>query len=347
MCKKLTIFKTLIAAGSILLFAAVGLIACKGGGGGGSSAVPTVTNSSLLFVSGINSVPSSVLLSYNNANSVTGSVTANRIVAGGLTALNDPRGIAVDMTRNFIYVANYGTNTILVFNNARTATGGSAPSQSISKASTLNGPSGLFIDVVNDRLYVANTVGGSVLIYDNASTLNGGAVPPNRVLSGVLTALSAPTGLHVDTSRDLLYVANGTNEVLVFNNAHTVTGNVAPGRTISGLSSPGGIYVDVVADRLYVANTGANSVLVFNTASTASGSPAPDRTLSSGGSLLNQPRDLFIDTGTDRLYVANAGSKSVLVFNSASTVNDPAVPARNLSPSPVTTPWGVFVDVIP
>jgi DNA-binding beta-propeller fold protein YncE len=337
------VFQSLIVAGGILL---VGLVGCRGGGSSsGSSAGSTVTDSSHLYVSGINNLGSSVLLSYNNANSVTGSVTANRVVAGGSTTLNDPRGIAVDMARNLIYVANYGNDTILAFNSASMVTGGGAPSRSISKVATLTRPSALFIDVVNDRLYVANTGGNSVLIYDNANTLDGSTVSPIRALSGGLTTLSAPTGLYVDITRDLLYVANGTNEILVFNNAHAATGNVAPVRTIAGLSSPGGIYVDAMADRLYVANTGANSVLVFDNASTNSG-PA-DRTLSGGGSLLNQPRDLFVDTGTNRLYVANAGSNSILVFNSASTANNPAVPDRNVSPSPATAPWGVYVDVTP
>jgi DNA-binding beta-propeller fold protein YncE len=348
MRRKPTIHQVLLAAGSILLIAVSGLIGCRGGGGNsGSSAGSTVADDSLLYVSGINNLSSSVLLSYNNANSVTGSMTANRVVAGGSTTLNGPRGMAVDMTRNLIYVANYGNDTILAFNNARSVTGGSAPSRSISQAATLIHPSALFIDAVNDRLYVANTGGNSVLIYDNASTLDGSAVSPNRALSGGSTTLSAPTGLYVDTTRDLVYVANGSNEILVFNNAHAANGGPAPVRTIAGLSSPGGIYVDVMADRLYVANTGTNAVLVFNTASTASGSPAADRTLSGGGSLLNQPRDVFVDTGADRLYVANAGSNAILVFNSASTVTNPAVPDRNMGPSPVATPWGIYVDVTP
>lgn len=88
----------------------------------------TLGNSSQLYISGNTS---STLLSYNNANTVSGSAIPNRIVAGGLTTLDAPRGLAVDMARNQIYVANSGNNTILVFDDARTVTGGVAPNRVI------------------------------------------------------------------------------------------------------------------------------------------------------------------------------------------------------------------------
>lgn len=329
-----------LALGGITLFGMLTIIGS--GGGSAGTAASAASEGSQLYVSGNSG---GTLLVYNDANTVSGSTDANRIVTGGLTTLSASRGIAVDMPRNQIYIANFAGNSILVFNKARTVTGGNAPSRTIT-GGTLSGPTALFIDVVNDRLYVANTGGNSVLVYDNASVLNG-AVTPDRTLTGVAATLSAPTGIYVDTTRNLLYVSNGNNRILVFNNAATTAGNTAPVRTIAGLSSPDGIFVDVMADRIYVANFGANSILVFNNASTANGSPSPDRTLSGGGTLLNQPRDVFVDTGTDRLYVTNAGDNSILVFNNASTVNNPATPDRSLSLSVSTGPWGLFVDVTP
>jgi hypothetical protein len=101
-----------------------------------------------------------------------------------------------------------------------------------------------------------------------------------------------------------------------------------------------------MADRLYVSNTSANSIFVFDGASTSNSSSTPNRTLS-GASMLNQPRDLFVDTGTDRLYVANSGANSVLVFNSASTANGTPAPDRVLNLTALTGPWGIFIDVTP
>jgi DNA-binding beta-propeller fold protein YncE len=265
-------------------------------------------------------------------------------VVGTSTTLNAPRGIAVDMARNQVYIANTGDNSILVFNNARTVTGDIGPSRSISNTVTPIGATGLFIDPVNDRLYVTSS--GSVLAYDDVSSLNGSNVTPDRELTGGSTTLSAPTGIFVDTTRNLLYVANGNSQILVFDDASTVNGGSgAPVRTIPISSNTAGIFVDVMADRLYVAS--GNSILVFDSASTANSSSTPNRTISGGGSMLNQPRDLFVDTGTDRLYVANAGDDSILVFNNASTANNPVAPSRTLSLSASTGSWSVYVDVTP
>ncbi len=206
-----------LSLGGITLFGMLAIIGSGGGTTGTSTTVPGA--GSQLYVSGNGS---STLLIYNDANTVSGTTAANRIVAGGLTTVSFPRGIAIDMPRNQLYVANTGANSILVFNNARTVTGGDAPNRTISNATTPISPMALFIDPINDRLYVANTGGNSVLIYDNASTLNGSAVTPNRTLVGVLTTLISPTGIYVDTTRNLLYVANGTNQILVFNNADAV-----------------------------------------------------------------------------------------------------------------------------
>jgi len=329
-----------------ILLGTLALAGCNGSGGGGGTSVPVSTTGtgSQLYVSGNTS---SRLLIYNDANTVSGSTLPNRVVAGGLTTLSGARGIAVDMARDQIYVANFLNDSILVFHNARTVTGGDAPNRAITGA-PLSRPSALFMDVVNNRLYVANTNGNSILIYDNASTLNGG-VAPSRTLTGGMTTLSAPTGVYVDITRNLLYVANGSNQILVFNNAAITLGtiNIAPLRTISISSNTAGIFVDVMEDRLYVANTGANSLFVFNSASTANSSSIPARTLSGGGSMLSQPRGVFVDLGTDRLYVANAGDNSILVFNNASTVNNPAAPNRTLGLTASAGPWGIYVDVTP
>jgi hypothetical protein len=210
----------------------------------------------------------------------------------------------------------------------------------------MDGPTALFMDVVNDRLFVTNTDDDSVLIYDSASILNGG-VTPAATLTGAATTLNAPTGIYLDTTRNLVYVANGNNQVLVFNNAAIVAGNndISPLRSIPILSGSAGIFVDVMADRIYVAS--GNSVLVFDSTSRANGSSVPNRTISGGGSMLSQPRDIFVDSGTDRLFVANLGGNSVLVFNSASTVNGNVAPDRILSLTPMTDPWGIYVDVTP
>ena len=290
------------------------LIAGCGAGNGDTTILSSGTTQSQLYVS---SNGSDELLVYGNANDVSGNTTPNRVVSGGLTALNSPRGIAVDMARNQIYVANSSDNAILVFNNTRTMSGNIAPVRMIAGvAMTLSGPSALSFDVFNDQLYVANTADNSILVFDNVSMASGD-VPPSRTLKGVATLLNAPYGVFVDTTRNKMYVINGgligagANSILVFDGAMTVSGNSSPARTISGaattMNSPSGGALDVLQDRLYVANTGSSSILIFNAISTISGNKAPDRALAGVRTALNQPRDLYLDLTGDRLYVANAG----------------------------------------
>ncbi len=327
----------------------IGILTIIGSGGDGTAVPGSAAIASYLYVSGNGS---NTLLSYNDANSVSGSTAASRTVTGGLTTLNAPRGITVDMTRNQMYVANTAADAILVFNSTRSATGNIAPNRTIAgAATTLSDPSALFFDVFNDRLYVANTAANAILIFDNASTANGN-VAPSRTLTGVATTLSAPYGVFVDITRNKLYVINsGVDSILVFNNAAAVSGNTAPSRTISGaattMSGPSGGALDMLQDRLYVANTGSNSILVFNAISTASGNIAPNRTLAGVLTGLNQPRDLYLDLAGDRLYVANAVGNSILMFDGASSVTGASTPDRTLLLAAGTMPYAVFVDVTP
>ena len=100
-------------------------------------------------------------------------------------------------------------------------------------------------------------------------------------------------------------------------------------------------------DRLYVANAGSDSILIFNAISTISGNKAPDRALTGVLTALDQPRDLYFDLAGDRLYVANAGTDSVLVFNNAGIVTGNTAPNRTVALTPGSIPYGVFVDVTP
>lgn len=322
------------------------LLGCGGGGGGGTPPTSPPTTGSVLFVSGGGT---NAILSYNSATTASRGAAPNRTVSGIATSLNAPRGLAVDLARDQLYIANSGGNSILIYARARAANGDTAPTRVIAGGTTLlNAPSRLCLDAAADRLYVANTGANSILVYDNASTLNDAAVPP-RSIAGAVTQLAAPSGIAVDNTRDLLYVMNGDGRVLVYSNAAMSNGAPAPVRSLSStqLSGAGALYVDPVGDRLYVSNASANTILIFDNASTASGAGAPQRSLFGPGSMLSQPRDLFVDIANDRLYVANTGGENMLVFNNASSASGSPTPNRVLALASGTGPQGIFVDVTP
>src|ERR1051326_6230943 len=71
--------------------------------------------------------------------------------------------------------------------------------------------------------------------------------------------------------------------------------------------------------QLYVST--ANSILHFNNAETSSGNIAPVSTITGSNTQLSAPQHLFLDAPNDRLYVANQGGSSVLVFDGVSTLS--------------------------
>lgn len=67
-------------------------------------------------------------------------------------------------------------------------------------------------------------------------------------------------------------------------------------------------------------DTNANTTLLrFDNASTTNGSPAPAATISGANTTLNSPNYIFLDPAADRLYVADQGDFSIVIFDNIST----------------------------
>ncbi len=271
----------------------------------------------------------------------------DRLVSGASTSLNNPwGGIWLDSASNRLYVSSFGYNHILVFNNASTVNGNTAPSRIISGATTsLHGPVGIWLDAANDRLYVANWSANSIVIFSSVSSTSGNIVP-SRIISGPSTSLSTPFSLWLDSAKDQLYVSNPlANRITVYNNASTTSGDIAPSRVISGpttsINFVYGIWLDSASDSLYAANFGNNKVLVFSNASTATGDIAPARIISGTNTGLTSPAGIRLDSATDRLYIGNYNGSKVSIFKNASSANG------NIAPDiviPFTNPTGLWLD---
>src|SRR5215475_3646082 len=117
-----------------------------------------------------------------------------------------------------------------------------------------------------------------------------------------------------------------------------LAGCVSPRRTTA--SSGGGN----TGGQLYVATP--NGILHFNNAESSNGNVAPVTTITA--SQISSPQHLFLDTGADRLYVANQGGSSVLVFDNVSTITGATTPTRVISGNATTlvAPIDVAVDTI-
>jgi len=111
------------------------------------------------------------------------------------------------------------------------------------------------------------------------------------------------------------------------------------GNTVSsGGGSTGG--------QLYVST--ASSILRFSNAESSNGNIAPTGTVNGSNTSLSAPQHLFLDAANDRLYVANQGGSSILVFDNASTLSGNVTPTRVLS-GPATllvAPFDVTLDPV-
>jgi hypothetical protein len=112
---------------------------------------------------------------------------------------------------------------------------------------------------------------------------------------------------------------------------------ISPRRgTVSTGGSTGG--------KLYVATAG--SILRFGSALTASGNVAPEAIISGASTQISSPQRILIDVVNDRLFVANQGGASVLIFHPASTVANNAAPSVVLSSTGnMVSPFDLAIDV--
>jgi hypothetical protein len=143
-----------------------------------------------------------------------------RTLIGPATLLNEPIGIALwmnqaDHTKDELFVANRGNNSISVFN--RSSSGNSAPLRSISGLFTkLNLPEGVAVDAAHSELVAANSGNDSVTFYDRAASED--ALPLHTII-GSQTGLSQPSGVAlrpdpVDSTKDAIVVANHGNDTV-------------------------------------------------------------------------------------------------------------------------------------
>lgn len=239
-------------------------------------------------------------------------------------------------------------HAVLRFDDAQAISGSVTPNATLPHASTTNA-SGITMDfghdlyvTDDDDLYVCYTFSndaggegcnvapgstesscGSIGVMSGASSIDGGQVL-TRQIYGANTGLHDPHGLWVDEARDLLYVANAwAGEVLVWENASTQNGDVAPTRVIdvSGEGYPIDVMLDEDADRLYVAmaNSTNGSIGIYEEASTLSGTVSPDQRIVGSNTRIsegnNQTTHNSILIPDENLLVVGHHTNEVLIFD--------------------------------
>jgi DNA-binding beta-propeller fold protein YncE len=222
-----------------------------------------------------------------------------RLLQGDKTLLADPHGLAVDSTRDLMFVTNFGSTATRV--RVQVPEGEDPPGFESNKP---NWP------VLRDGAVpgTGRYLPASITVYPRDAS---GDVAPMRVIRGPKTQLNWPTALAVDTRRGDLFVANDTGDsILVFN--VTDDGDVAPKRVIKGpksmVKSPTGVFYDSKNDELWVSNFGNHTATVYKP--DANGDVAPLRMIRSAPLGMGTPNigNAFApsyDSKRDQLIVPN------------------------------------------
>ncbi len=290
--------------------------------------------------------------------------------------LNGDMHFAFDIVHNRLFVGDCNNNRVLVFAltsgnviSSKTpanvlgqpdlvSCGGGSGNTS---QSTLYCPVGLAYDGTNDRLFVGDQGNDRVMVFNTSTIANGmnaAYVLGQANFSATSTTvnqstLNAASGVALDSTSNLLYVADlSNNRVMVFNVA---TGTIASGEnasyemgqpsggsafttsspalTQSGMNTPYGLAFDSTNSRLFVGEINNNRVLAFNTSSISNGMNAANElgqpsgtaftsnTAATTQSGMTGPLGVAYDGTNNRLFVVDGGNNRVLAFNTSSISN--------------------------
>jgi len=171
-----------------------------------------------------------------------------------------------------------------------------------------------------------------VRITDDVLSLANNATATPRIVTGANTTLanSQTDSVAFDRARNAIYAAAETTlpdvAILVFTNAATTTGNIAPARRIvvTGETRFYGLELDEAADRLYASGE-SGKLYIFDNASTLANTVTPTAAIT-----LASPGPIDLDRKTDRLYVA-ARATSIYVFDGARQLTSASTPSRTVT----------------
>jgi len=319
-----------LGARGFIIALIVGVASCGGGGGGDSPSAPA--QSKVFAADEVNGGVGST----ENANPAVGQqIAITRIIAGSNTQIPQVGGcfgclpsLALDSGRDQLYVSTIGN--ILVFNNAGTATGNIAPSRVIGGGAGSGTNRHLQLNAGADILYVS-TPTGTIYRFDSASSAGSATIASRTLTVSGLLSNDFVTGMALDTTNDVLYVAlnrNGFGSVgIILGISGRVSGSVSLNAEMSVSVPSPTITIDGSRNRLYVGGL-SGQVFVFDNASTRTTGPGLiSRTIQ----LPFTPQHrLFLETTNDRLY-ASAQNRVVILNNAGSATGTVTAAAAQLS----------------
>ena len=190
----------------------------------------------LIFVSNHFSNPGTVSVINGSTNTLFATVTV-----GG--AFSEPEGIAYDSANGDIYVANWASGTVFVFN-ATTPFGG------VTTISGFSEPTGVMFDSVNGLVYVANSAALSVSVIAGNNNSVVKTIPSVGFELGPYEFALNPSSNKIYVTADSLSVIDGAS--------NNVTSTISVG------DFPVGVSFDSLNGMLYVDNFFSGTISIIS-----------------------------------------------------------------------------------
>jgi hypothetical protein len=250
----------------------------------------------------------------------SGNIAPISAINSGVTALDNPGGVAVDLAHGELFVANSGAVPAMTVYDRTMQGGDGAPLRTLATPGFASFTADVAFDAAHDELITATANPAKIDFHARTAS---GAAAPLRSISGSNTQLRQVDAVALDAVNDAVVVADDNDTILRF--ARTFTdGNEAPLTSIAGsntgLSQVQSIFVDDVNAEIFVA--GKSGISVFRL--TDSGNIAPIRTLS----LANSARGVLVDPVANELFVIEEFEFPIRVYSRTATAN--AGPLRTI-----------------
>lgn len=278
------------------------------GGSGGVGGAPEVGTRVFVLSQNLG------VASFVNAEQASGAVEAKTFLnAGPDTEMYGPRDLELD-TAGTLYVASENDGSVVMYANAKEATGLVTPARRLAGGATgIVAPIALAIDRVGDELYVTNSgasgaVDTSIRVFPSAATVDGD-VAPSRTIEPNVPSFSPISLTFANGSLYAVTQTTNSSAVLVFEGAAGASGLVTPTRTLSQASFGSAASVHVTAAGRVVVVDEAESVFIFEP-----GEVDPSVVFQIGGAsglsaihALSNGAFLFADRSANVVFALDAG----------------------------------------
>lgn len=285
----------------------LGLIALAGCGGSSGTSKLSTANVALLYVVG------------QGQNTIQGfhiQGSGNLVGTSISNTPTNPRPVAMALhsSTNFLYVANFTSNTVSGYTVDHTAGVLTPVGEALSPTPTGPSPIAVGCDPGGHFLFVLNQGDGTISVY-SIDGVRGLLTPVGTPFA---TGLTSPVAMTVSPTSSFLYVLSGTAPSTISIFSFAANGTPAPAGSFQGAtnSNIAGMTIDSKGQFLYAADSANNGILSLSIApsgalSLVAGSPFPAGT---------QPVAVAVDGTGSFVYASNAGSNDVSGYTSKAGV---------------------------